>query len=61
MVSRYKNSTQWTNILTEILPIEVQIHIKALTFFNNVCHQGEQNTEKKLARRQLAVKAHFAI
>jgi hypothetical protein len=43
-------------ILTGILPIEAQIHIKALTFFNNVCHQGEQNTEKKLARRQLTVK-----
>ena len=43
-------------ILTGILPIEAQIHIKALTFFNNVCHQGEKNTEKKLARRQLTVK-----
>jgi hypothetical protein len=28
-------------ILTGILPIEAQIHIKALTFFNNVCHQGK--------------------
>jgi hypothetical protein len=28
----------------------------ALTFFNNVCQQGEKNTEKKLARRQLTVK-----
>jgi hypothetical protein len=43
-------------ILTGILPIEAPIHIKALTFFNNVCHQDEQNTEKKLARRQLIVK-----
>jgi hypothetical protein len=44
-------------ILTGILPIGAQIHIKALTFFNNVCHQGEKkNTEKKLARRQLTVK-----
>ena len=43
-------------ILTGNLPIEAQIHIKALTFFNNVCHQGEKNTEKKLARRQLTVK-----
>ena len=44
-------------ILTGILPIEAQIHIKALTFFNNVCRQGEKkNTEKKLARRQLTVK-----
>jgi hypothetical protein len=30
------------------LPIEAKIHIKALTFFNNVCHQGDKNTEKKL-------------
>jgi hypothetical protein len=29
-------------ILTGILPIEAQIHIKALTFFNNVCHRGER-------------------
>ena len=43
-------------ILTGILPIEAQIHIKALTFFNNVCHQGGKNTEKMLARRQLTVK-----
>jgi hypothetical protein len=43
-------------ILTGILPIEAQIHIKDLTFFNNVCHQGAKNTEKKLARRQLTVK-----
>jgi hypothetical protein len=35
---------------------EVLRNIKALTFFNNVCHQGEKNTEKKLARRQLTVK-----
>jgi hypothetical protein len=48
-------------ILTGILPIETQIHIKALTFFNNVCHQGEKNTEKKLARRQLTVKGNDRI
>ena len=34
-------------ILTGILPIEAQIHIKALTFFNNVCHQGEKKTLRK--------------
>jgi hypothetical protein len=43
-------------ILTGILPIEAQIHIKTLTLFNNVCHQCEKNTEKKLARRQPTVK-----
>ena len=42
-------------ILTGILP-KAQIHIKTLTFLNNVCHQGEKNTEKKLARRQPTVK-----
>ena len=35
-------------ILTGILPIEAQIHIKALTFFNNICHQGERNLRKSL-------------
>ena len=37
-------------ILTGIIPIEAQIHIKALTFFNNVCHQGER---KKTLRKSL--------
>ena len=36
-------------ILSGILPKEAQIRIKALTFFNDVCHQGEKNTEEKLA------------
>jgi hypothetical protein len=44
-------------ILTGILPIEAQIHLKALVFFNNVCHQDESSIEKKLAVRQLTVKA----
>ena len=35
-------------ILTGILPTEPQIHIKALTFFNNVCHQGEKTLRKSL-------------
>jgi hypothetical protein len=30
-------------ILTGILPIEAQIHLKALVFFNNVCHQDESD------------------
>jgi len=35
-------------ILTGILPIEAQIHLKALiVFFNNVCHQDESSIEKK--------------
>jgi hypothetical protein len=34
-------------ILTGILPIEAQIHIKAPTFFNKVCHQGEKKPLRK--------------
>jgi hypothetical protein len=34
-------------ILTGILPKGAQIHIKALTFFNNVCHQGEKKPLRK--------------
>ena len=41
-------------ILTGILPIEAQIHLKALVF---LCHQDESSIEKKLAVRQLTVKA----
>jgi hypothetical protein len=43
-------------VLRTVIIASAQIHIKALTFFNNICHQGEENTEKKLARRQLTVK-----
>ena len=43
-------------ILTGILPIEAQIHLKALVFFNNVCHQEESSIERRLAVRQLTVK-----
>jgi hypothetical protein len=37
-------------ILTGILPIEAQIHIKALTFFNNVCHQGKKKHWEKACK-----------
>ena len=43
-------------ILTGILPIEEQMHIRALGLFNNVCRQAEDSSEKALARRQLIVK-----
>ena len=43
-------------ILTGILQVEAQIHIKSLSFFNNICNKPETSVEKKLARRQLAVK-----
>ena len=44
------------NILTGLLPIEGQIHIKTLNFFNNICLLPETTIEKRLARRQVAVK-----
>jgi hypothetical protein len=44
------------NILTGILPIEAQLHIRALGLFNNICNQLESNIEKSLARRQLLIK-----
>ena len=43
-------------ILTGLLPIESQIHIKALNFFNNICLLSEETVEKRLARRQIAIK-----
>ena len=44
-------------ILSGILPIEAQIHIKVLTFFCNICDQSEASLEKRIARRQLDVKS----
>ena len=38
-------------ILTGILPKEAQIRIKALTFLNNVCHQGEKNHREKACKK----------
>ena len=44
-------------ILTGLLPIEAQIHIRALTLFVNVCRQDEACIEKQLAKRQLRVQS----
>jgi hypothetical protein len=44
-------------LLTELLPIEAQIHIRALTLFGNVCRQDEACIEKQLAKRQLRVQS----
>lgn len=43
-------------ILTGILPVEAQIHIRALGLFNNISQQPENSIEKALARRQLTLK-----
>lgn len=42
-------------VLTGILPIEGQIHIKALNFFNNICNQVDDSVEKQIAKRQIEV------
>ena len=44
-------------ILSGLLPIEAQIHIKALNFFNNICLLAENTVEKRLARRQSDIKS----
>ena len=43
-------------LLTGFFPVEAQIHKKALQLFNNITNQSEESIEKRLARRQLAIK-----
>ena len=43
-------------ILTGIIPAEGLIHIKALTFFGNICRLPADSIERKLAERQLSIK-----
>ena len=45
-------------ILSGLLPVETQIHIRALGLFNNICNQAGDSVEKTLARRQLIVKSN---
>ena len=45
-------------ILSGLLPVEAQIHVRALGLFNNICNQAEDSVEKTLARRQLIVKSN---
>jgi hypothetical protein len=49
------------NILTGILPIEAQLHIRALGLFNNICNQLESSAKKSLARRQLLIKNNKGV
>ena len=48
-------------ILTGFLPVEAQIHKKALTLFYNICKQKEDSLEKQLAKRQLMIKDSKSI
>ena len=51
-----KNPGPVVYILTDMLPVEGQIHIKALTFVNSICHLEEKSVEKQLALRQMNIK-----
>jgi hypothetical protein len=45
-------------VLSEILPVEAQIHIRTLVLFNNICNQADNSIEKNLTRRQLIAKSN---
>ena len=45
-------------VLSGILPMEAQIHIKTLTMYNSICLQDDSVVEKQSAYRQLSVKYH---
>jgi hypothetical protein len=43
-------------LLSGTLPVEAQLHIRALNFFNNICNLEEKSIEKLLARQQVRTK-----
>ena len=43
-------------MLSGLLPVEGAIHRKILTFYYSICTQAETSVEKRLARRQIALK-----
>ena len=46
------------SILSGLLPIEAEIHIKVLTFFGNITRSEHTSIEWRLAERQLQVKSY---
>ena len=48
-------------VLTGFLPVEAQVDMKILTFFNNICRQKEDSLEKRIAYRQLTVKDNIVV
>lgn len=44
-------------ILSGLMPIEAQIHVKALTLFGNISRAPKTSTEWRIAERQLQVKS----
>jgi hypothetical protein len=43
-------------LLSVTFPVEAQLHIRALSFCNNICNQEEKSIEKLSARQQLRIK-----
>jgi hypothetical protein len=45
-------------VLSRILPVEAQIHMRTLVLFNNICNQADNSIENNLTRRQLIAKSN---
>ena len=45
-------------ILAGTLPIEAEMHIKAITLYGNITRAKKSSIEWKLAERQLTIKSH---
>jgi hypothetical protein len=48
-------------IISGIIPIEGQIHIKVLTFLYSICLLLNTSTENKIAKRQISVKSGQSV
>ena len=59
ILSLYTNVADPTiYILSRILPIEAEIHIKAITLFGNITRSDRSSIDWRLAERQLHVKSY---
>ncbi|XP_045215288.2 uncharacterized protein LOC123565485 [Mercenaria mercenaria] len=45
-------------ILSGLLPMEALYHLKVLNFFNNICNQKSDSTEREIFERQIMVKSN---
>jgi len=57
VVPRCKCSDPDVYMISGLLPLEAEIHIKALTMFGNITRAHENSTEWKIAERQLHIKS----
>ena len=53
---RDRTANEAVYLLIGLLPIEVELHIKALTLFGAICRLPEESTLRRLAMQQLAIK-----